>query len=91
MSGFGRPDATSRSSGRLSGSRAKKLRGPPKGESWVWLTRELVSSPAWRHRSINCVRFIDFLMAEHMNHSGFENGNLIATYDQLVAWGIAAR
>ena len=34
MSSFGRPDATGRSSGKLSGSRAKRLRGPPKDEPW---------------------------------------------------------
>ena len=88
MSRFGPPDATGRSSGKLSGSRAKRLRRPPKDEPWVWLTRELVSSPAWRCRSINCVRLIDFLLVEHMNHAGTENGNLKATYDQLTAWGL---
>ena len=65
-----------------------KAHRPPKDEPWVWLTRELVSSPAWRCRSINCVRLIDFLMVEHMNHAGTENGNLKATYDQLVPWGL---
>ena len=88
MARDGRPNATGRSSGKLSGNRAKKLLGPPKDEPWFWLTRELVSSPAWSSRSINCVRLIDFLMAEHMNHAGLENGNLMATYDQLTAWGL---
>lgn len=88
MARLGRPNATGRSSGKLSGNRAKKLRGPPKDEPWIWLTRELVSSPVWRSRSINCVRLINFLMAEHMNHAATENGNLNATYDQLAAWGL---
>ncbi len=88
MARFGRPDATGRSSGKLSGNRAKKLRGPPEDEPWIWLARELVSSPTWRCRSINCVRLIDFLLVEHMNHAGTENGNLRATYDQLEAWGL---
>ena len=61
---------------------------PPKGEPWVWHSHELVCSPAWRLRSIHCVRLIDFLEVEHMHHAGTENGNLIATYDQLEAWGI---
>ncbi len=87
MPRFGRSDATGRSSGIRSGSAAKVYR-PPKGEPWGWLTRELVSSPAWRSCSINCVRLIDFLMVENMNHAGAENGNLKATYDQLVAWGL---
>ena len=87
MTGFEKPNATGRSSGKRTG-RAAKAHRPPKDEPWVWLTRELVSSPAWRCRSINCARFIDFLMAEYMNHAGTENGNLMATYDQLVEWGV---
>jgi hypothetical protein len=39
-------------------------------------------------RSINCARLIDFLLVEHMNHAGTENGNLTATYKQLQEWGI---
>ena len=54
----------------------------------MWLTRELISSAAWRSRSINVVRLLDFLMIEHMHHAGTENGNLKATYDQLAAWGL---
>ena len=30
-------------------------------------------------------------MCEHMRHAGTENGNLIATYNQLVECGIARR
>ena len=66
--------------------KAASAHRPPKDEPWVWLTRELVSSAAWRSRSINVVRLINFLMVEHMNHAGTENGNLIATYDQLAQW-----
>ena len=87
MPAFGKPDATGRSSGKRSG-RARKLNSPPKGEPWVWLTRELLVSPAWRARSINTVRLVEFLLVEHMAHAGTENGNLKATYDQLVAFGL---
>ena len=87
MSAFGKPDATGRSSGKRTG-RASKAHRPPKDEPWIWLTRELLNSPAWRARSINTVRLIDFLCVEHMNHAGTENGNLMATYDQLVAYGL---
>lgn len=87
MPDFGRPDATGRSSGIRTGKVASVHRPPP-GEPFVCLTRELVSSPAWRSQSINCSRLIDFLMVEHMNHAGTENGNLKATYDQLGEWGL---
>ncbi len=83
---FGKPDATGRSSNKLP-ERLAKLRRPPKGEPWAWLTRELLTSPAWRSRSINCVRLIDCLLADDMSNAGTENGNLKATYDQLEAWG----
>ncbi len=87
MPAFGRPDATGRSSGKRTG-RAGEAHRPPKNEPWVWLTRELLNNPAWRARSINTARLLDFLLLEHMNHVGTENGNLKATYDQLVAHGL---
>ena len=81
---FGKPDATGRSSGKLTG-RLKKLKAPK--TPFAWQHRELITSAAWRARSINTVRLIDALLLDHMNHAGTENGNLMATYDQLVAWG----
>ena len=61
---------------------------PPKGEAWVWETKELLESPAWRATGINARRLIDFLRIEHMSHAGTENGRLLATYDQLVKYGL---
>ncbi len=87
MSNFGKPDPTGRSSGKLHAQEGK-LVGPPKGEPWAWLPRDLVASPAWCGMSIHCRRFVDFLMVEHCNHAGRENGKLQATYDQLVRQGI---
>lgn len=83
-------NATGRSSGKWTAAE-KKIHGPPKDEPWAWLTTELLVSPAWRLRSINTVRLIDFLLIEHRNHAGFENGNLKATYDQLVEYGLKRR
>lgn len=60
----------------------------PKDERWVVLTLGLVQSPAWCGMSINCRRLIDFLLCDHMNHGGKENGGLKATYDQLVIFGL---
>ena len=84
---FGRPDATGRSSGKVAGKRAKPMR-PPDGTSWAWVTDELLNSLAWRAQSVNCRKLIDFLMLEHCRHAGQENGNLMATYDQLVDYGL---
>ena len=83
----GKVNATGRNSGKWS-AREKKAFGPPKGEPWAWLPTELLASPAWRLRSVNTARLIDFLLIEHRNHAGLENGNLLATYDQLVEYGL---
>ena len=83
----GTPDATGRSSGKPTG-RAAKERRPPQGEPWTWLTAELLVSPSWRALGINTRRLIDFLLVEHMNHAGRENGRLLATHKQLAAHGL---
>ena len=87
MPRFGKANATGRSSGKWT-AKDKRIWGPPKGEPWCWLTTELLSSAAWRARSINTARFIDFLLIEHRNHAGMENGKLPATYDQLQDYGL---
>jgi len=68
-----------------------KTGGPPKGKPWVWMTRDLLVSEAWRSMAINTRRLIDFLMIEHMGKAGRENGRLLAPRNQLVAFGIGAR
>jgi GNAT superfamily N-acetyltransferase len=69
----------------------RKVGGPPAGASWVWLTCELLSSPAWRGQSLHCRRLLDFLIEEHLAHNGSENGNLAAPYGQLERFGIGRR
>jgi hypothetical protein len=64
---------------------------PPTGEPYVWLTRELLTSDAWRSLGINARRFVDFLMIEHMNKGGQHNGKLKAPDRQLREFGIDAR
>lgn len=66
--------------------RKSKIYGPPAGESFCWYTREMLVSPAFRERSINCRRFIDALELENMSHAGTENGNLKMPYNQLMQW-----
>ncbi len=84
---FGRPDATGRSSGKAAGKGAKAMR-PPEGSAWAWVTDELLNSLAWRAQSVNCRKLVDYIMLEHCRHAGQENGNLMATYAQLVAYGL---
>ncbi len=68
-----------------------KPNGPPKDQPWVWQTRALRASDAWRSQSINCRRLIDFLLLEHMSHGGKENGKLHAPERQLRNFGIGAQ
>jgi hypothetical protein len=52
---------------------------------------ELISSLAWRTRSIHVVRLLDRIELEHCAHAGRENGYLTVTYHQFVEWGIGRR
>jgi hypothetical protein len=61
---------------------------PPAGAPYIWLTRELLASDAWRSLGINSRRFIDFLLIQQMGKGGQENGRLIAPDRQLRAFGI---
>ena len=47
MPAFGKPNATGRSSGKLTG-RERKIFGPPEGQPWVWQTQDLLESDAWQ-------------------------------------------
>ena len=69
----------------------RRTNHPPDGAAWIWHTIDLLSSPAWLTRSINCRRLIDFLELEHLRHAGVENGSLLAPYTQLVRFGITRR
>ena len=46
-------------------------------------------SVAWRATSPNTRRLMDRLLVEHCQHGGFENGNLIVTYDQFKDYGLS--
>ena len=63
----------------------------PAMEPWVWQTRELLASDAWRSLGINGRRVIDFLQLEHMGKAGGANGHLKAPHRQLEAFGIGKR
>jgi len=65
-----------------------KMQGPPKGEPWFWMTREMLRSPHWQQLSINARRLVDFLLLENMDRAGKANGKLLAPRRQLAAFGI---
>jgi hypothetical protein len=68
--------------------RSRDIGGPPKDQPWSWYSVEMMRSDAWRDMSINARRMLDLLEIEHLAHGGYENGNLVITYDQFVAGGI---
>ncbi len=69
----------------------QSLNQPPTDQPWVWQSRALRESDAWRSAGINARRFIDFLSLEHMKHGGQANGLLQAPQRQLEEFGIGAR
>lgn len=81
-------DQTGRSAGTGGTARLRKAMRPPQDQPWVWLSRDLMESPAWRAMSDNARRLVDRVILEHMGHGGRENGALPVTYDDLTAWGI---
>lgn len=91
MARTGKSDRTGRSSGKIAGKKLREWGLPPPGVPWVWLTRDLLESDAWRGQSIHCRKLIDFLLLDRMAHAGTENEALMATYDQLVDFGISRK
>ena len=61
---------------------------PPEGMPWVWLSEEMLSSPAMRSLNAAALQTLFRLMLEHMAHGGTENGNLICTHKDITAHGV---
>src|SRR5579863_8868648 len=74
--------------GKRASHRNRDIGGPPKDQPWSWYSVEMMRSDAWRDMSVNARRMLDLLEIEHLMHGGYENGNLVMTYDQFVAGGI---
>ncbi|MET4345586.1 hypothetical protein ABIC08_006891 [Bradyrhizobium sp. RT9b] len=75
--------------GSVTGRRLRKAIGLPQGVGWcVPVPRDLLNSFAWLAMSDQCRKLIDALMAEHADHGGLENGNLMAPYNLLQARGM---
>lgn len=55
---------------------------------FIRLSKALLKSYSWRYKSVLVTKLIDFLLIEHLEHAGTENGNLIATHKQLNKYGI---
>jgi hypothetical protein len=84
-------DATGRSIKGWKTSRQARRNRPPEGESWVWLTQEMLESPAWRAMRFAARKIVDRVIIEHLAHAGTENGNLITTYTDFQHFGLRRR
>jgi hypothetical protein len=61
---------------------------PPAGEPWIWFTRELLESDAWRLLPCAAKTVVFRVAIEHMHHAGTENGALKVTYADFERYGI---
>lgn len=66
-----------------------KAKTPP-GDTFVKLTRDLLECPDLPALSGNALRFLLFLMREHLRQRSQHNGRLKAPHRQLVEFGIHA-
>jgi hypothetical protein len=69
------------------GHRRWRAMNRPKG-AFIWLTRELLASQAWREMPLSARRVVERVLIEHMNHAGTFNGSLIVTYDDFEKFGV---
>jgi hypothetical protein len=81
-------DAKGRSIKGWKPSRQAKRATPPEGSSWIWLTCEMLESPAWRAMRLPARKVVDRLIIEQLSHAGLENGALISTYSDFERFGI---
>jgi hypothetical protein len=84
-------DATGRTINRWKSSRQARRNRPPEGSSWIWLTQEMLESPAWRAMRLAARMIVDRLIVEHLAHGGTENGNLVVTYSDFQRYGLRRR
>ena len=73
---------------KTSFSPAKAAKAALGNHGFIPHTPELLSSEAWRGRSVNATRILDRLELEHLAHAGRENGFLIVTHQQFVEYGV---
>jgi hypothetical protein len=69
----------------------RELCRPPEGQPFVWLTREILESPAWRGLSLPARKVVERIILENMGHAGTENGSLVVTRSQFRAFGISGK
>jgi hypothetical protein len=64
---------------------------PPKDTGWLFISLEMMNSPAWEVAPAEVKLVVLRLVQEHHAHAGMENGRLQTTYDQFERFGISRR
>ncbi|MCV3738359.1 hypothetical protein OCK02_19315 [Rhizobium sp. TRM96647] len=90
------PRDKSRTSPGKTRANVRKFTSPPRSEHgsvdgkqrWQWLTIELMESPAFTSLSGNAIRAFFRLLIQHTAHAALENGKLVVTHPQFVAYGV---
>lgn len=62
--------------------------GPPQDEPWIWMTRTMLESEAWKAMPLAARKVVERVVLEHMAHGGKMNGELVVTKDNFAAYGI---
>jgi hypothetical protein len=86
-----RHNAKGRSTGRFANSKFQKANHPPPGEPFIWMTRRMLESPAYRVLSGGGHGVVTRIALEHMAHGGGLNGSLPVTYNDFETYGIRRR
>ncbi len=58
---------------------------------YIQLRKEVMTSRAWKARSVPLMRILERLAIEHMAHGGRRNGSLYVSYGQFVQEGVSRR
>jgi hypothetical protein len=67
------------------------MKKPGTSEPFVKHERALLESFAWRALSGDGRKVLDRIELEHLKHGGRDNGRLIVTYGDFIAYGISER
>jgi hypothetical protein len=86
-----RHNAKGRSTGKFANSKFRKANHPPTGEPFIWMTRQMLESPAYRVLSGGGHGVVARVALEHMAHGASLNGSLPVTYNDFEAYGIRRR
>jgi hypothetical protein len=68
--------------------RGSGINSPPEGAAFVWLTPEIIASPAFRALDLGAMHVFFRICLEHMAHGGKDNGRLPVTFSNFVAFGV---